>query len=242
MADQFRIERDSMGEMRVPANAYYGAQTARAVDNFPISSLRFSRGFIAALGYVKAAAARANVQLKLLDARRGKAIEQAAREVAEGKLDGEFVVDVFQTGSGTSTNMNANEVIANRAIEILGGTRGDTSLVHPNDHVNMGQSTNDVFPTAHARRRARSASRPSVLPGLRALGGSLRGAGRTASRRGQGGAHAPARRLPITWVRSSPDTYVINHGILIPRDPPSSPEHRTLARLKKKKKKKKCVV
>jgi fumarate hydratase class II len=168
MADQFRIERDSMGEMRVPANAYYGAQTARAVENFPVSGRRFPHRFIAALGYVKAAAARANVQLKLLDARRGKAIEQAALEVAEGKLDAEFVVDVFQTGSGTSTNMNANEVIANRAIEILGGTRGDTALVHPNDHVNMGQSTNDVFPTA-MHVAALVDVETSVLPGLRTL-------------------------------------------------------------------------
>jgi fumarate hydratase class II len=172
MADQFRVERDSMGEMRVPAQAYYGAQTARALENFPISGLRFSRRFIAALGHVKAAAARANVQLKLLDARRGQAIEQAALEVAEGKLDGELVVDVFQTGSGTSTNMNANEVIANRAIEILGGARGDTTLIHPNDHVNMGQSTNDVFPTA-IHVAALVGVETSVLPGLRALAGAL---------------------------------------------------------------------
>src|SRR2546428_3525043 len=133
----FRIEKDSMGEMQVPANAYYGAQTARAVENFPISSLRFSRRFIQALGRIKAAAARANFQLKLLDDRRAKAIEQAALEVADGRFDGEFVVDVFQTGSGTSTNMNANEVIATRAIEILGGARADKAQVHPNDHVNM---------------------------------------------------------------------------------------------------------
>ena len=145
---EFRIETDSMGDMQVPANAYYGASTARAVENFPISGLRFSRRFIQALGRIKAVAARVNLQLQLLDERRARAIEQAAGEVADGKFDGEFVVDVFQTGSGTSTNMNANEVIATRAIEILGGTRGDRSLVHPNDHVNMGQSTNDVFPTA----------------------------------------------------------------------------------------------
>src|SRR5262245_25013348 len=109
---EFRIERDSMGEMQVPANAYYGASTARAVENFPISALRFSRRFIQALGRVKAAAARANRQLALLDQRRGDAIERAALEVADGKFDAEFVVDIFQTGSGTSTNMNANEVIA----------------------------------------------------------------------------------------------------------------------------------
>jgi len=143
-----RIERDSMGDMTVPANAYYGAQTARAVENFPISGLRFSRAFIRALGTIKAACARVNQKLGLLDARLADAIVRAAAEVADGKLDGEFVVDVFQTGSGTSTNMNANEVIANRAQELLGGKRGDKALVHPNDHVNMGQSTNDVFPTA----------------------------------------------------------------------------------------------
>jgi len=166
MAD-FRIEKDSMGEMQVPANAYYGAQTARAVENFPISNLRFSRRFIRALGHIKAAGARVNVQLKLLDERRGKAIEDAALEVAEGKLDDQFVVDVFQTGSGTSTNMNANEVIANRAIEILGGTRGDKS-VHPNDHVNMCQSTNDVFPTA-IHVAAMDAVETHTVPALRRL-------------------------------------------------------------------------
>ncbi|HZP43585.1 MAG TPA: class II fumarate hydratase [Candidatus Binatia bacterium] len=143
-----RIERDSMGEMLVPANAYYGAQTARAVENFPISGLRFPRSFIRALGTIKAAAARVNASLGLLDPKLADAIERAAGEVADGGLDGEFVVDVFQTGSGTSTNMNANEVIANRALELLGATRGDKTVVHPNDHVNMGQSTNDVFPTA----------------------------------------------------------------------------------------------
>src|SRR5206468_235395 len=147
MADT-RIERDSMGEMVVPANTYYGAQTARAVENFPISGLRFPRSFIAALGTIKRACARVNAALGLLDQRLADAIGRAAAEVAEGKLDGEFVVDVFQTGSGTSTNMNANEVIANRALELLGARRGDKTVVHPNDHVNMGQSTNDVFPTA----------------------------------------------------------------------------------------------
>jgi fumarate hydratase class II len=143
-----RIERDSMGEMTVPADAYYGAQTARAVENFPISGLRFSRAFIRALGTIKAACARVNRELGQLDARHADPILQAAGEVADGTLDAHFVLDVFQTGSGTSTNMNANEVIANRATELLGGKRGDKALVHPNDHVNMGQSTNDVFPTA----------------------------------------------------------------------------------------------
>lgn len=137
-----------MGEMHVPAKAYYAAQTARAVENFPISGLRLQRPFVRALGQIKEAAAKANAEMGLLDKEKAKAIAAAALEVVEGKFDEEFVVDVFQTGSGTSTNVNANEVIGNRAIEILGGKRGDKSLVHPNDHVNMCQSTNDVFPTA----------------------------------------------------------------------------------------------
>jgi fumarate hydratase class II len=164
----FRTERDSMGEMQVPASAYYGAQTARAVENFPISGLRFPRRFIQGLGRIKAAAARANMELQLLDVRRGQAIERAALEVANGQFDGEFVVDVFQTGSGTSTNMNANEVIAARAIEILGGTRGDAQLIHPNDHVNMGQSSNDVFPTV-IHVAALDAVESHCLPALRHL-------------------------------------------------------------------------
>jgi fumarate hydratase class II len=143
-----RTERDSMGEMVVPASAYYGAQTARAVENFPISGLRFPASLVHALGTIKGACARVNGALGLLEPRLADAIGRAAAEVAAGRLDAEFVVDVFQTGSGTSTNMNANEVIANRALELLGGRRGDKTLVHPNDHVNMGQSTNDVFPTA----------------------------------------------------------------------------------------------
>ncbi len=137
----------SLGEMHVPADAYYGAQTARAVENFPVSGLRFPRRFIRALGLIKKHAASANEALGMLPPRISAAIRQAAQEVVEGRWDGQFVVDVFQTGSGTSTNMNANEVIANRAIEILGGRRGDKS-VHPNDHVNCGQSSNDVIPTA----------------------------------------------------------------------------------------------
>jgi fumarate hydratase class II len=142
-----RIERDSMGEMHVPANAYYGASTQRAVLNFPISDLRFPRQFIRALGQIKQAAAEANMSLGTIDRRIGEAIESAAQEVIDGKLDNQFVLDIFQTGSGTSTNMNANEVIANRASELLGGSRGSRK-VHPNDHVNFGQSSNDVIPTA----------------------------------------------------------------------------------------------
>ena len=143
-----RIERDSMGEMSVPANAYYGASTTRAVLNFPISDLRFPRSFLRALAQIKLVAAQVNLELGLLDKKIADAIVGAAQEVAEGKLDAHFVVDIFQTGSGTSTNMNANEVIANRAIEVLGGTLGTRGLVHPNDHVNVGQSSNDVIPTA----------------------------------------------------------------------------------------------
>lgn len=163
-----RIERDTLGEMYVPADAYYGAQTARAVDNFPISGLRFPRQFIRAFGLIKYAAARANVRLGLLDERRGNAIMQAAMEVAEGKLDDQFVVDVYQTGSGTSTNMNVNEVIAARANEILTGVRSAKGEVHPNDHVNMGQSTNDVFPTAIQVAGALSI-KEELLPSLRTL-------------------------------------------------------------------------
>ena len=142
-----RIERDSMGPMEVPADALYGASTMRAVLNFPISDLRFPRTFLRALGLVKLAAARTNMSLGLLDEKIGDAVVAAAQEVADGKLDQHFVLDIFQTGSGTSTNTNANEVIANRATQILGGELG-SQLVHPNDHVNMGQSSNDVIPTA----------------------------------------------------------------------------------------------
>src|SRR5437870_9015372 len=147
MKTEFRTEADSMGHMQVPADAYYGAQTARAIENFPISQLRFPREFIRALGLVKKHAAVTNAGLGLLPGNIAQAIQKAAQEVIEGKLDAQFAVDIFQTGSGTSTNMNANEVIANRAIEFLGGKRGDKS-VHPNDHVNRGQSSNDVIPAA----------------------------------------------------------------------------------------------
>ncbi len=147
-ADEKRIERDSMGEMEVPAGAYYGASTQRAVLNFPISDLRLPRRFVRAVGLIKWAAAQVNRDLGKLEPKLAAAIAQAAEEVVEGRFDGEFVVDVFQTGSGTSTNMNANEVIANRAAEILGAGRGARDVVHPNDHVNAGQSSNDVIPTA----------------------------------------------------------------------------------------------
>jgi len=142
-----RSERDSMGEMQVPTSAYYGASTQRAVLNFPISDLRFPRQFIQALGQIKQAAAVVNGSMGHIDSQTSEAIQQAAQEVINGKLDEHFVLDIFQTGSGTSTNMNANEVIANRASELLGGSRGSRK-VHPNDHVNFGQSSNDVIPSA----------------------------------------------------------------------------------------------
>jgi fumarate hydratase class II len=143
-----RIEHDTMGDMRVPADALYGAQTARAVANFPISGRGIGRPMIGALGRIKRAAAEVNRELGLLEPRLADAIAAAAAEVADGTLDAHFPVDVFQTGSGTSSNMNANEVIANRANVALGGTLGSNRPVHPNDHVNLGQSSNDVFPTA----------------------------------------------------------------------------------------------
>jgi len=147
MNTDFRSESDSMGQMQVPQDALYGAQTARAIENFPVSNLRFPRQFIRALGLIKKHAAITNEELGLLPSNISSAIQAAAQEIIEGKLDAHFPVDIFQTGSGTSTNMNANEVIANRAAELLGGKRGDKS-VHPNDHVNQGQSSNDVIPSA----------------------------------------------------------------------------------------------
>ncbi len=143
-----RTEKDSLGEKQVPAEVYYGSQTQRAVENYPISGYRAHPKLIRAMGMIKRAAATTNRELELLDAKRAAAIMQAAEEVITGKLDDEFVVDVYQAGAGVSFHMNMNEVIANRAIEILGGQRGNYEVCHPNDHVNYGQSTNDVFPTA----------------------------------------------------------------------------------------------
>ena len=145
---EYRIEKDSLGEVQVPAEAYFGAQTQRAVNNFPISGLRPWRAFIWSMATIKRAAAEVNRDLGLLDPKIATAIVQAAQEVIDGKWDDQFRVDPFQAGAGTSHNMNANEVIANRAIEILGGKRGDYKPVSPNDHVNMAQSTNDTIPTA----------------------------------------------------------------------------------------------
>ncbi len=158
----FRIESDSLGDVQVPKDALYGAQTQRAIDNFPISGIPFSRTFIRALGLVKLAAARANSDLNLLSEEMAQAIQEAAQEVAEGRWDDQFPIDIFQTGSGTSTNMNANEVIAHLASQKLG------RKVHPNDHVNMGQSSNDVIPTA-MHVAAWIEADETLLPGLRHL-------------------------------------------------------------------------
>jgi fumarate hydratase, class II len=145
---RYRVEKDSMGMVKVPIQANYGAQTQRAVENFPISGLRFQRELIYALGLIKWASAKTNAELKLLDRTKARAIQKVSEEVMAGRWDHDFVLDVYQTGSGTSTNMNVNEVIANRANVILGGKKGVYRPVHPNDHVNLGQSSNDVFPSA----------------------------------------------------------------------------------------------
>ncbi|MFQ5538514.1 MAG: class II fumarate hydratase [Gemmatimonadota bacterium] len=166
MAEEYRIERDSLGEMKVPADALYGAQTQRAVENFPISGQRFGRRFIQALGIIKMSAALTNKEMGALDPDIADAVAQAAQEVAEGKWDDQFVLDIYQTGSGTSTNMNANEVIAHRASQILG------KPVHPNDHVNFGQSSNDVIPTA-IHISARMAVEKELVPALQHLQGGL---------------------------------------------------------------------
>src|SRR5579884_4197691 len=152
----FRIERDTMGEMRVPSDALYGAQTQRAIENFPIGDLRFRRAFIRALGLIKACAAKANRELGNLPEDVARAIEDVAGEVAEGRWDDQFAVDIFQTGSGTSTNMNANEVI------------GHLAKAHPNDHVNRGQSSNDVIPTA-IHVAAATAVQSQLIPAMQHL-------------------------------------------------------------------------
>ncbi len=167
-----RKEKDSLGNVAVPARAYYGAQTARAVENYPISGMRAHSVLIRALGMVKRAAAETNKKLGLVDAHRADAISRAAQEVIDGKWDEEFLVDVFQAGAGVSFHMNANEVIANRANEILGGKLGEYAHVHPNDHVNYGQSTNDVFPTA--MRLGTLLALEDLYPVLESLGANLR--------------------------------------------------------------------
>ncbi len=165
--DEYRTERDSLGEVQVPTDAYWGAQTQRAVENFPISQQTFDRRFIRALGIVKKGAAQANRDLEMIEAEKAEAIIEAAEEVIAGEHDNQFPVDVFQTGSGTSSNMNANEVIGNRATEIYGGEVGSKEI-HPNDHVNFGQSSNDVIPTA-MHVAALEALVRDVVPGLEIL-------------------------------------------------------------------------
>ena len=169
---EYRTEKDFLGEVKVPKTAYWGVQTQRAIENFPISGIRFGRRFIYSLGLIKMASAQTNMELGLLDSKLGKAIVQTSQEVMDGKLDEQFPLDIYQTGSGTSTNMNANEVIANRANEILGTALGEKGPVHPNDHVNMGQSSNDVIPTA-IHVAAVIAIDQDLLPALRELEDSL---------------------------------------------------------------------
>ena len=166
-----RIEKDSLGEMQVPSDALWGAQTQRAVENFPISSLRFPRAFIAALGLIKRSAAESNLELELITPEVARDVVAAANEVIDGRLDTHFVLDIFQTGSGTSSNMNANEVIANRATQLRGGQAG-SKAVHPNDHVNLGQSSNDVIPTA-MQVAACVQIRQDLLPALQLLQNAL---------------------------------------------------------------------
>jgi fumarate hydratase class II len=182
MMSEFRVEKDSMGEVQVPAQAYYGAQTQRAVENFPISGWTLPQTLIHAMGYVKYACGIANRDLDKLtgsgknpiDSTQVQAMLTACQEVAEGKYDDQFPIDVFQTGSGTSSNMNVNEVISNRAVELIGRDRfSEDKPVHPNDHVNMGQSTNDTFPTA-IHVAVASAIKQSMIPGLTKLGAALR--------------------------------------------------------------------
>lgn len=167
-----RKERDSMGELEVPANAYYGATTQRARLNFPISNLRFSRSFVRAIGQIKQSAALVNKDLGALEPELADAIVAAAQRVIDGEFDDQFVVDIFQTGSGTSTNMNANEVISNVAIESMGGQLGSRKPVHPNDHVNRGQSSNDVIPTS-IHLAAAVAIKDDLLPALQELEDAL---------------------------------------------------------------------
>jgi fumarate hydratase class II len=168
-----RLERDSMGELEVPANAYYGGNTRRAELNFPISKLRLGRSFIKAIGQIKQSAAVVNLDLDAIDDEIGQAIIASAQRIIDGEFDTQFVVDVFQTGSGTSTNMNANEVISNVAIEAMGGELGSRNPVHPNDHVNKGQSSNDVFPTT-IHLAAAAAIKNNLLPALKELEDALR--------------------------------------------------------------------
>lgn len=173
----YRIEKDSMGAVKLPGEAYYGAQTQRAIENFPVSGWRFRREFLHAMGLIKYASVKANSELGLLEKRIARAIEQASYEVMRGRWDEQFLIDIFQTGSGTSTHMNANEVIANRANEILGGKKGIYRPVHPNDHVNLCQSSNDIFPTA-IHIAAMNLLQEKLLPALRNLYQALKTKGK----------------------------------------------------------------
>ena len=172
-SQEMRTERDSMGPLEVPAHSYYGANTRRAEKNFPISNLRLGRSFIKAIGQIKQSAAVVNLELDAIDDDIAQAIIASSQKVIDGEFDDEFVVDVFQTGSGTSTNMNANEVISNVAIESMGGNLGSRDPVHPNDHVNKGQSSNDVFPTT-IHLAAAGAIKDDLLPALKELEDALR--------------------------------------------------------------------
>src|SRR3989440_3572211 len=167
-----RIEKDTFGPIEVPAERLWGAQTQRSLQNFRISTEKMPPALIKALAQVKRAATQVNLDLRVLDPKKGKAIIEAADEVIAGKHEGEFPLAVWQTGSGTQTNMNMNEVLANRASEILGGRRGEERLVHPNDDVNKGQSSNDVFPTA-MHVAAGPAGVDHLIPSLRQLRGTL---------------------------------------------------------------------
>jgi fumarate hydratase class II len=161
---EFRVEKDSMGEVQVPVEAYFGGQTRRAVENGPVSDAPMPLPVVHAVAMIKGLGAEVNAGLGLLPPNLAESISRAAREVLEGKFDKEFVLDVFQTGSGTSTNMNVNEVLANRANELLGQPKGSYAPVHPNDHVNRCQSSNDVIPSASGSRRADSSPAPSSRP------------------------------------------------------------------------------
>ena len=171
--EKMRKESDSMGELEVPIKAYYGANTRRAELNFPISKQRFSRSFIKALAQIKLSSAKANKELGVLEENITNAIIDASKRVIDGEFDDQFVVDIFQTGSGTSTNMNANEVISNVAIESLNGKIGSRSPIHPNDHVNKGQSSNDVIPTT-IHVAAAVAIKNDLIPSLEKLQNSLK--------------------------------------------------------------------
>ncbi|MCI4333813.1 MAG: aspartate ammonia-lyase [Thermoplasmata archaeon] len=191
-----RTESDSLGAREVPAEAYYGIQTLRAVENFPVSGLTASHHLRRAYALVKLACARTNVALGVLDARRGRAIEQAAEELAGGRFADQFVVDVFQAGAGTSYHMNVNEVLANRALEILGEPRGNYESVSPNDHVNRGQSTNDTFPTA--AQVATLFAFAELVPAVRVLSESLRKKGREFAELPKAGRTHLKDAMPVT--------------------------------------------